>query len=60
MRGMNTKKERNAMTDTIRLEEDQLVALLAAILCAGNNELHPRQSVDSARMILEAANEMPD
>ena len=48
------------MTDMIRLEEGQLVAMLAAILCAGNNELHPRQAVDSARMILEAAYETPD
>ena len=46
--------EGQKMTDTIRLDEDQLVALLAAILCAGNNELHPRQAVDSAHMILEA------
>ena len=44
------------MTDAIRLEDNQLVALLAAILCAGNKDLHPRQAVDSARMILEAVN----
>ena len=51
--------EGQKMTDTIRLDEGQLVALLAAILCSGV-DLHPRQAVDSARMILEAANEMPD
>ena len=47
--------EGQKMTDTIRLAEDQLVALLAAILCSGI-DLHPKQAVDSARMILEAAN----
>ena len=47
------------MTDTIRLDEDQLVAMLAAILCSGT-DLHPKQAVDSARMILEAANGTPD
>lgn len=47
------------MTDTIRLDEDQLVALLAAILCSGI-DLHPKQAVDSARMILEATHGTPD
>ena len=57
---MNWKElEEQKMTDTIRLDEGQLVALLAAILCSGV-DLHPKQAVDSARMILEAANEMPD
>ena len=51
--------EEQKMADTIRLDEDQLVALLAAILCSGI-DLHPKQAVDSARMILEAANGTPD
>ena len=51
--------EGQKMTDTIRLDEDQLVALLAAIICSGI-DLHPKQAVDSARMILEAASETPD
>jgi len=51
--------EEQKMTDNIRLDEDQLVALLAAILCSGI-DLHPKQAVDSARMILEAANGTSD
>jgi len=51
--------EEQKMTDNIRLDEDQLMALLAAILCSGI-DLHPKQAVDSARMILEAANGTSD
>ena len=51
--------EEQKMADAIRLDEAQLVALLAAILCSGI-DLHPKQAVDSARMILEAANGTPD
>lgn len=48
------------MTDTIRLAEDQLQKIMAAILTASGNYGHPKLVVDEVRRLCDEVNERAD
>jgi hypothetical protein len=50
-------KERNTMTDTIRLADDQIKKIMAAILTASGNYSHPMLVVDEVERLCNEVNE---